>query len=278
MGYIDEIIKYYRVSPPDKEQLAELIIRAKGAKRSMRQFAADCNVNPSTLSRIINKKTLGANSNELIATIADKADPDSGVSFDMLMNAHGMRLITDNNVLQIRRNIDAVKKTLYKEILDRQYTLKEGDCPWLESFLGRCRLSLDLRTNALGLDNATWLFDIWTERDDEVNDLSRSSDRLRQWLLMYLGMLSVQERVINRFSVIVTNEILYRSVVNALDKYTFNTDLSLIYINIDTGKIVDEYLVKMDKRQTQEDVFYSIKYNAPDSDNSIMSTDRPKLI
>ena len=278
MGYIDEIIKYYRVSPPDKEQLAELIIRAKGAKRSMRQFAADCNVNPSTLSRIINKKTLGANSNELIATIADKADPDSGVTFDMLMNAHGMKLITDNSVLQIRLNIDSVKKTLYKEILERQYTLKEGDCPWLESFLGKCWLSLDLRTNALGTDSAAWLFDIWNELDDEANDLSRSSDRLKQWLLMYLGMLNVQERVIDRFSVIVTNEMLYRRVVDALDRYTFSTDISLIYINIDAGKIIDEYLVKMDKRQTREDVFYNINYNVPDSDDSIVSTDRPKIV
>ena len=66
--------------------------------------------------------------------------------------------------------------------------------------------------------------------------------------------------------------------MDALDKYTFSNDISLIYINSDAGRIIEEYLVKMNKRQTREDVFHSINNNAPDSDDSIVSTDRPIFV
>ena len=58
--------EYVRISTPDKDRLAELVVRAKGPELSMSQFAKKCEVNPSTLSRIVNKKTTGKNSEYLI--------------------------------------------------------------------------------------------------------------------------------------------------------------------------------------------------------------------
>ena len=55
--------------------------------------------------------------------------------------------------------------------------------------------------------------DIWTLRPSEEKDLKRASDRLRQWLLMYVGMLNVDKRQVDRFSIILSNEELYRAVV-----------------------------------------------------------------
>lgn len=83
--------EYVRISTPDKDRLAELVVRAKGPELSMSQFAKKCEVNPSTLSRIVNKKTTGKNSDALIFNIAENADPNSGVTFEMLMSAHGMK-------------------------------------------------------------------------------------------------------------------------------------------------------------------------------------------
>ena len=48
--------EYVRISTPDKDRLAELVVRAKGPELSMSQFIKKCEVNPSTLSRIVNKK------------------------------------------------------------------------------------------------------------------------------------------------------------------------------------------------------------------------------
>ena len=47
------LANYVRVKQPDKDKLAELVIRSKGSKRSMRQFARECGIDPSTMSRII---------------------------------------------------------------------------------------------------------------------------------------------------------------------------------------------------------------------------------
>mgnify|MGYP000108005743 FL=1 len=84
-----ELANYIRIRPPEKEKLAGLLIRAKGASRSMRQFALDCGVNPSTLSRIVNMKTSGACTDELIQKVAQNSDPESGITFEMLMDANG---------------------------------------------------------------------------------------------------------------------------------------------------------------------------------------------
>lgn len=87
---------YVRISPPNKEKLAELTLRAKGESRSLTEFANTCGVSASTLSRVINQKTTRPNSDDLIAAIAENADPDSGVTLQDLLEAHGLALVTLN--------------------------------------------------------------------------------------------------------------------------------------------------------------------------------------
>ena len=266
MSYIDELRKYHRVTAPDKEVLSELVVRAKGAKRSMRQFATDCKVNPSTLSRIMNKKTQGANSDVLIATIADNADPDSGVTFEMLMKAHGMALISDDSAIVVRLQYEAAKKIILQELLRRSYSIKEGQEPWLSSFLGRCLVSLDIRTDALGKEGAVWIMEIWRMRPSEENDIERASDRLRQWLLMYIGMLNIDNRQVDRFSIVLSSRELYQIVAAEMDKYSFKNDISLILIDVGEERVVEEYLVKMNKRLTRDKVFFAIEDRPSDGE------------
>ncbi len=281
MSYIEELKKYHRVTAPDKELLAELVVRAKGARRSMRQFAIDCDVNPSTMSRIINKKTQGANSDDLIATIAEHADQDSGVTFEMLMRAHGMALVSDDSSMILRLQIEAAKKIVFKELMERFYTIRDGQEPWLDSFLGRCFIPMDIRTDALGEKDSVWLMDIWKLRSSEENDLERASDRLRQWLLMYVGMLNVDKRRVDRFSVILSNKELYQEIATKLDTYNLKNDISLILIDIGEERVVEEYLAKMDQRLTNDNVFYDIDVNNPDDEKEPEQDDffeRPEII
>ena len=247
----------------------------------MRQFANECNVNPSTLSRIVNKKTQGANSDDLIATIAEHADPDSGVTFEMLMRAHGMALVSDDSSAIIRLQMETIKAIVLKELLRRFYTIRDGQEPWLNSFLGRCLISTDMRTDALGKEGAVWLMDIWTLRSSEEKDLKRASDRLRQWLLMYVGMLNVDKRQVDRFSIILSNEELYRAVVAEIDSYMVKNDISLILIDIGEEKIIEEYLVRMERRSTNENVFFEIEEDQADDKEDLGEDDlfeRPEII
>lgn len=84
---------YIRVKECDDQRLSELAVKAKGKNRSLNQFAKDCGVNPSTMSRLINMKNNTPCSEDLIAAIAKNADADSGVSLDDLLEAYGLAAI-----------------------------------------------------------------------------------------------------------------------------------------------------------------------------------------
>ena len=85
---------YYRKHDQDMETLADLTKRAKGDERSINEFARACGVSPSTISRLINKKNTTPNKDSLIKAIADNAVPESGVTLDMLLQAHGLEKIS----------------------------------------------------------------------------------------------------------------------------------------------------------------------------------------
>ena len=103
MRYMELLAGYRKYKEPDREQVAELVVQAKG-DRSMRQFAADIGVNVSTLSRVINQKTSTANSDELMAKIAAGADSYADFSFERIMDANGKSKLMREK-LQKRKNI-----------------------------------------------------------------------------------------------------------------------------------------------------------------------------
>ena len=56
----------------------------------MNDFANECGVNTSTISRIINMKNTTACSDEVLVAISKAADPNSGVTLEKLLAANGM--------------------------------------------------------------------------------------------------------------------------------------------------------------------------------------------
>ena len=80
---------YIRTGKADLEVLSQLVLSAKG-KRSMNDFANECGVNTSTISRIINMKNTTACSDEVLVAISKAADPNSGVTLEKLLAANGM--------------------------------------------------------------------------------------------------------------------------------------------------------------------------------------------
>lgn len=80
---------YIRTGKADLEALSQLVLSAKGS-RSMNDFANACEVNTSTISRIINMKNTTACSDEVLVAISKAADPASGVTLEKLLAANGM--------------------------------------------------------------------------------------------------------------------------------------------------------------------------------------------
>lgn len=108
----DILSDFYRDSEPDAMRLAELVNKARG-KRSVTEFANLCGVSPSTISRLERARNNTPSSDDLIVAIAINADKNSRVSFQDLVNAHGMHFIREEYY-----DSDAIAER-YEEVFER---------------------------------------------------------------------------------------------------------------------------------------------------------------
>ena len=110
---------YIRVKQSDNELIAELIMKAKG-DRSLTEYAKACEVSTSTLSRIVNNKTTSPSTDKLIYRLAEHAAPDSGVTFDDFVEAHGLAPILFNVTGEDDETVVNIStETVYKNPYDK---------------------------------------------------------------------------------------------------------------------------------------------------------------
>lgn len=93
---VEEEIKYKRVGEPNKDAMTELLLRAKGGGKTMKQFAAECGASQAAFSRIKKKAYQGPLTDKILKAIAEHANSESGVSLDALMAANGMERVLDS--------------------------------------------------------------------------------------------------------------------------------------------------------------------------------------
>ena len=86
---INEFPGYVRVNQPNYEVLASLVKKAVG-DRSLAEFSDVTGISTSTISRIINNKFSSPSSDSVIARIIENIDPNSGVTREDILTAHGL--------------------------------------------------------------------------------------------------------------------------------------------------------------------------------------------
>jgi len=243
---------YERVGEADRDKLAELLIRAKGAKRSMRQFALDCNVNPSTFSRIVNKKTSRSNTDELLFAIAQSADPDSGVTFRDLMKANGKA------VRQMTGKIDRgtiaadleqkAKNIILNEILRRGYSVSAYDEKIRHNALNYWyRSDWAFKTDGVSADRAMklWEFEFIPCFDCSSAGIRQSLVKMRQKLLMIMGLFYTGDMKPDKFSFVLTNMDQFEILIATLDGTAIKDVFSVILVDTEAGKVQSEYIFPM---------------------------------
>lgn len=83
--------EYVQVRTPDKNAIADLVMRAKGPDRTMAQFAEVCDLSASTLSRIVNGKITKPLTMEAILKIYEHhANGKHEAFLDQLASVNGM--------------------------------------------------------------------------------------------------------------------------------------------------------------------------------------------
>lgn len=115
---------YIRVSDPNMELLSAYTILAKGEDRSLNDFAKDCGVSTSTLSRLINKKNNKPNSDSLISKIIENIDPNSEVTEDMILSAHGLAKVRVEDGI-VPEDTSEIVKEASKHFKNRQAMIEE---------------------------------------------------------------------------------------------------------------------------------------------------------
>lgn len=261
---------YIRVDSPDKERLSDLVVRAIGPSRNQTEFAKVLGVNPSTLSRIINKKNSGASSDDLILSIADHADPGSGVTEEMLMRAHGMVPDRDERgrIMYSRQLNEEYSENVIKqistEILDRGYSvnrmMREVRYPVVQG-TASLRADIVVETNAVEGGNHLWAFDCLLPRmfqgysaagrisEPTIHDKMRFAgrnifDRIGRILALEYAGIVHKEDIPEKFSLVIADREAYAYVIERYKDFSFPRQFSFILLDLEYGYIVEEFNCK----------------------------------
>lgn len=220
----------------DFEKFAELVIRAKGPERTMQQFAAEIGTNPSTLSRIINKKNTGPSAESLLRAIAEHADSNSNITFEMLMKVNGMEKKQQTRaewILESERDcIEAISnslKGLSVEHSEREYRFGIGNATWYFDYAAT--------VDGIGV----WCFDIklWDYPDNRKNRLPAGFGNTKQWIMTALAAF-YSNPDIKKITLVVQHKAIFEQTAQILSEMQIRDVISVALVDREKKSIVAE--------------------------------------
>lgn len=267
-AYRNLLTQYSRVTTPKKELLAEYVVRAKGPERSLRQFAEELGVNVSTLSRIVNQKTASANSDALIADIAALADKNSGITFEMLMDAHGLVNTVRGTAHGLeKRSEEAIRTVIFKELLRRGYSLAQGEKTVMNTLGGRYRFDFSFITDAIDRGDGRWGFDVYLPSFGRGNTDSRfRAMYVMRKVSMLGGLYANWDYSYDRVSLVVTDKDAYYAAIERLRNCYLKNEITVILVDLEREVVEDEFLIPWIEESSCKPVFTEL--DETEEDNS----------
>lgn len=263
----------------NKELFAELLNAARGG-RTMKDFAEACGVNPSTLTRIMQKANKGASSTELLEAIAEHAAPNSGVTLEELAQANGYTLERDTGIkatklsAYMENSETLIRNILVQGLLDRGADVRMGRIRY--TFSKSLSLSPDalLMTNAFGHEDEIWFSDSilavprMTRPDDHPINRSRVKQMAFEKLarFVFISMNKVDLYRPTRYSLVVFDQEMYDIIVEEFAETVVPTDISIIRIDSLNGCIANEYMLPHNEKGAQESYFMTTAVVEEDQD------------
>jgi transcriptional regulator with XRE-family HTH domain len=251
--------RYIKYMNPNKSKFAALLDKARGP-RTMKKFAEDCGVNPSTFSRILNQTNKGSSSEELIRVIAEQADPESGVTLDALMEANGY-FPEDNRTafrdlqMKLENEAEEIIVSDLQSILNIEIT-KESTRFKINRSMS---MAFDIMVEdvSLGSSKGAWLIDVMTPPMPYLSHVSgraqdtgrenfmvarRIQDRIGRYFAAFCLMDKFTE--IARISLAVYDAELYERIIELYGDYKTDDSISFILIDLDKRKIEEEFVLR----------------------------------
>lgn len=266
---MDSKSEYIRISDVNREEAARLLIKAKGNGRSMRQFADECGVNHSTFSRIANKMFKGASTEKLIRTIAEHADPESGITLDALMAANGMARIVDSATVCRISEMELEKRFKYvifhelKKLDDLVEVFDNMRFNVTTSF--RYESDIIVRSKLLESTSDLWAFDLLFEQrpvrgaENDGNNTTRVFarrilDRIGKIIPMFYCDEKSSKQV-GKYSFVIMEKELFDYLKAEFTGYCVPFEMSFILFDLDRDVIEQEFILKQPGGYVSNSVF-----------------------
>lgn len=248
---------YERVTQPNFQQIAELVKLAKGDK-NIKDFAKACDVSPALMSIILSGKTTSPLSDQVIKSIVDNAEPQAGLTAEMLLEANGLaEIVGDGNVKAIaksmkRKNYESPVKfgvhfeELSREVigarlLSKRYTTTQSSKPMLFDcgfVMMKPDFEFEIRTPE-SEETKRWCFDTIL-----TNGLI-SSEKIYIKITSILGVAYLTHFSENgiMFSFVIDSRELFDLIKSRFEKHIINDYISIILIDSVSRRITDEYIL-----------------------------------
>lgn len=246
----EEMVQTYA---PDKQKLAELVIRAKGKERTMAQFASDTGISAPTLSRIANGKISNPLSKELLEKIYAAKCGDADFTFDILLMANGM---VDPKVVERGKNYVErftsmreqgialerhAKNAIVNAVIDRGITIQsippEFDCRRNEAPFG-INLAYDFCLYVPSETHQLWYFDVIAGSRRTPTGTGNSFNHAAR--LFLLDAWTPEFLANQKTSFIFENKMMYEQFILRFKGAPIKSAVSTILINTETEEVVEE--------------------------------------
>lgn len=237
---------YRRARDPDLIKLGELVKSARGAERSVRRFAEETDVNPSTISRIENSKMNGV-SNELLVRIAEKADPLSGVTLKDLLYANGLEQYKGFSVILQRREFEKLSADVIRdELFKGGHTFANAVGLEIPAYHGY-EPDMLIKTEAL---NGAWLFsNMWVNPElyeiDRMEGTAIPAARMVERVFQFMSIFYCGPGEIGKVSLVTNSKPVFdkamESIQRRLNGLEINNLMSLILIDEEERYVIEEW-------------------------------------
>lgn len=242
-----------QVAMPDKQQLSELLLKAKGPQRTMAEFSQAAGINTSTLSRIATAKIIRPLPYDVLDKIYKHKDERADYSFNTLLLANGMtnaetndlakpmtqKLIDQETALAIKRH---AKNIMINALLERGFSVQSVPRDTINSRENECPSGIyapyDFAFYVSGAPEEAWYFITMEVASDGYTIIKR--DLNRAYRVFLLDSWHPEFLAGQRNSFVFSNETAFQSFVRDIQGKPKNSAISAILIDTQGETFIKE--------------------------------------
>ena len=267
-----------KIRDQDISKFSDLVNKAKGPNRSMRQFAKDMGKNPTQLSRALNGQLKGGCPNDLLALIANYADQESGVTLEALMEANGQVPKKSLQAARMQRETEIsalYAQTLSSELIRRGYTVTAIGSELFPGPVGRLCFDLTLVTDAVDRGTGRWVFEFKFSGNQELDGRRQivGTGATRRLLAQIMANFYAGTIPADKVSIVVSHKALFEQLKEQLQGYRIPDLLSIILINTSTRTVTEEFTMQTTDDCPPKEVFFPVQDTLSAEDKGDWDTD-----